>query len=63
MSTLTVDVDGIPEFETVIPDEAVAPLLAYMEKHENNLPFAVSASIFMRHWQNGINLTEPCHKE
>lgn len=63
MKSLTIVAEGIQEFKTEVPDESVAPLLAYMRKHEKLLPFEVSARIFLRHWQMGVNLSTQCPKD
>lgn len=54
---LRIEIDGILMIDRDdIPDGAMLPLLAYMEKHQRLLPFEVSADVFLSHWKRGINL-------
>ena len=53
---MTIESGGLVEDRFEVPEDAIPSLLAYMQRHQNLTPFAVSAGIFLRHWRMGVNL-------
>lgn len=58
MSTLELELDGVQVLKMEVPKKAARPLLAYLRRHERLIPYDISAAVFMRHWNMGVNLSK-----